>query len=83
MGVQQIWSRWGGLRGHSSRWPQRLVGKGREESFMILAPGWCRTAPLFLCSGQADMEVVIRQGRSVTPGLCHQPYFTGGETEAD
>lgn len=49
---------------------------------MILAPGWCRTAPLFLGSGQAGIEVLIRKGCSVTPGLCHWPHFTGGETEA-
>lgn len=74
----------GGPEGHSFRWPQRLVGKCGEEFPMILAPGWLLADPLFMGSGQADMEIVIsRQGRSDrTPGLCHQPHFTGRETEA-
>lgn len=56
--------------------------RGGEESAMTLAPGWFRTAPLFLGSGRAGIEVVISTwGRSAAPGLCHRPHFTGKETE--
>lgn len=78
-GVRPAGMEWalGGPGEHSSRWPQWLAGKCREESPLILAPGWFQAAPLFVGSGRADIEVsfILREERLRSQA----PSWEGGE----